>query len=243
MRRCTIQQKIIYNRTYTTAKYFVIVRMEYLWPDVELRGFWLNKLANLVPLTRSNNSKAQNYNFKDKKRIYFNISKGVTSFALTTQILNIDSWTPEIVEKRQKELIDIFKSYYELSFTETKEMKTLGNNYVNKNIVDRDDSSSGKQIKYYSDLTKEFLNYPRNLSTKRGLQYFVYVKENNLYVEEGHNCSEEMKAKIRIPRLLPESEFLEVLKMYKQNKTIGKEVHNITNNASYWYGIFNELRL
>ena len=31
--------------------------------------------------------------------------------------------------------------------------------------------------------------------------------------------------------------------MYKQNKTIGKEVHNITNNASYWYGIFNELRL
>ena len=63
-----------------------------------------------------------------------------------------------------------------------------------------------------------------------------------MYVEEGHNCSEEMKAKIRIPRLLPESE-LEVLKMYKQNKTIGKEVHNITNNASYWYGIFNELRL
>lgn len=213
-----------------------------LWPDIELREFWLNKLANLVPLTRSNNSKAQNYNFADKKRIYFNISKGVTSFALTTQILNIDSWTPAIVEKRQKELIDILVKYYELSLTKLNEVKSVvihaSNNETNVN-----NKASINHIEIYSDLIKEFSIYPRNLSTKRGLQYFVYVKDDNLYVEEGHNCSEEMKAKIRIPRLLPESEFLEVLKMYKQNKTIGKEVHNITNNASYWYGIFNELRL
>ena len=178
-----------------------------LWPDIELREFWLNKLANLVPLTRSNNSKAQNYNFADKKRIYFNISKGVTSFALTTQILNIDSWTPAIVEKRQKELIDILVNYYELSLTELNKVKSVvihaSNNETNVN-----NKASINHIEIYSDLIKEFSIYPRNLSTKRGLQYFVYVKDDNLYVEEGHNCSEEMKAKIRIPRLLPENKIM-----------------------------------
>ena len=32
-----------------------------IWPDVQQQKYWLNKIANLVPLTRQRNSAAQNY--------------------------------------------------------------------------------------------------------------------------------------------------------------------------------------
>ena len=38
-----------------------------LWPDTQTQRFWLNKIANLVPLTRQRNSAAQNYDFNTKK--------------------------------------------------------------------------------------------------------------------------------------------------------------------------------
>ena len=38
-----------------------------LWPDTQTQRFWLNKIANLVPLTRQCNSAAQNYDFNTKK--------------------------------------------------------------------------------------------------------------------------------------------------------------------------------
>ena len=38
-----------------------------LWPDMQEQKFWLNRIANLVPLTRQRNSAAQNYDFAAKK--------------------------------------------------------------------------------------------------------------------------------------------------------------------------------
>jgi hypothetical protein len=38
------------------------------WPNEDEREQWLNKIANLVPLTRKKNSAAQNYEF-DKKEV------------------------------------------------------------------------------------------------------------------------------------------------------------------------------
>lgn len=66
---------------------------------------WLNRLANLVPLTRQRNSAAQNYDFQTKKEKYFQSKKGTSSYKLTTQVLSYQEWTPEIVEKRQKQLL------------------------------------------------------------------------------------------------------------------------------------------
>lgn len=37
-----------------------------LWPDEQERKYWLNRIANLVPLTRQRNSAAQNYGFATK---------------------------------------------------------------------------------------------------------------------------------------------------------------------------------
>ena len=79
-----------------------------IWPDVEQRNAWLNKIANLVPLTRYKNSEAQNFDFDKKKAKYFTGRKGTSSYALTTQVLNEAKWTPEVVEQRQKDLMAVF---------------------------------------------------------------------------------------------------------------------------------------
>ena len=85
-----------------------------LWPDKQKQVFWLNRIANLVPLTRQRNSAAQNYDFNTKKYKYFRTKSGVSAFALTTQVINVDSWTPEVVETRQKNLMEVFADKWNL---------------------------------------------------------------------------------------------------------------------------------
>lgn len=78
---------------------------------IEQHDQWLHKIGNLVPLTIRTNISAQNYDFDEKKEKYFkSANKGTSSFALTTQVLNANSWTPEVVEKRQNFLLDVFAS-------------------------------------------------------------------------------------------------------------------------------------
>lgn len=72
----------------------------------EQQAKWLNRLANLVPLTRQRNSAAQNYDFQTKKEKYFQSKKGTSSYKLTTQVLSYQEWTPEIVENRQEQLLN-----------------------------------------------------------------------------------------------------------------------------------------
>lgn len=84
------------------------------WPDVEERRQWVHRLANLVPLTQRRNSQAQNYDFERKKKAYFGGRQGVSSYALTTQVLNSPNWTPTLVEQRQAELLDILASRWDL---------------------------------------------------------------------------------------------------------------------------------
>ena len=88
---------------------------EHKWPDPEVKDKWVHKIANLVPLSRYKNSEAQNYDFAEKKEKYFKGSTGTSSYALTTQVLSYFEWTPEVVEKRQKELINVFIKGWNLS--------------------------------------------------------------------------------------------------------------------------------
>lgn len=48
---------------------------------------------------------------KDK---YFKTSTGSAVFALTTQVLELPSWTPSIIEKRQQELTAMLAKEWEL---------------------------------------------------------------------------------------------------------------------------------
>lgn len=85
-----------------------------LWPEVKDRQYWLNRIANLVPLTRQRNSAAQNYDFKMKKEKYFTTKSGTSSYQLTTQVLNTNTWTPDVVKKRQIDMLDIFAKNWDL---------------------------------------------------------------------------------------------------------------------------------
>ena len=82
------------------------------WNEEEHKK-WVDKISNLVLLSRRKNSQAQNFDFETKKNKYF-LQNGVSSFALTTQVLTETVWTPEVVDKRQNELLDVFKKKWEL---------------------------------------------------------------------------------------------------------------------------------
>lgn len=84
------------------------------WPTEEVRQQWVHKIANLVPLTQQRNSAASNLDFAKKKTAYFGGRKGVSSYVMTTQVLNTAEWTPEVVEKRQKSLLDVLEAGWKL---------------------------------------------------------------------------------------------------------------------------------
>ena len=89
-----------------------------LWPNAEEREYWLNRIANLVPLTRQRNSSARNYDFAVKKDKYFKSRNGTSSYVLTTQVISEDAWTPEIVKTRQRDLKKIFTDKWDLHASE-----------------------------------------------------------------------------------------------------------------------------
>lgn len=84
------------------------------FPDKERREKYVHCLGNLVLLSKAKNNQAQNYDFDEKKRQYFTTAKGVSSFALTTQVLREQKWTPEVIERRQKELTGVLKQVWRL---------------------------------------------------------------------------------------------------------------------------------
>ena len=75
---------------------------------------YVNRIGNLVLLSKQKNKEARNYSFQEKKDRYFSGKTGVSSFALTTQVLKESKWTPYIIDKRQKELVDILATLWRL---------------------------------------------------------------------------------------------------------------------------------
>lgn len=75
---------------------------------------YVHKLGNLVLLTRAKNSQARNYDFKKKKMSYFQSSNGVSSFALTSQVIQETEWTPDVLFSRQNKLIQLLKTAWRL---------------------------------------------------------------------------------------------------------------------------------
>ena len=76
------------------------------FPEQVDRDGWVHRLANLVLLSRKKNSEAQNYDFETKKAKYFTSDKGVVPFVLTTQVLGYSEWNPDLLKKRQSDLLE-----------------------------------------------------------------------------------------------------------------------------------------
>lgn len=85
------------------------------WFSDAEREYWTHRLANLVLLTRRKNSEASNYDFELKKHKYFATKSGVSPFALTTQVLGEDEWTPALLEKRQAALVSALAALWRLT--------------------------------------------------------------------------------------------------------------------------------
>ena len=84
------------------------------FPNADDREAWTDRLANLVLLSRRKNSQAQNYDFGKKKEQYFKRDGKRTSFVLTNEVLDESEWTPSVLERRQRALIDALKTEWRL---------------------------------------------------------------------------------------------------------------------------------
>jgi hypothetical protein len=69
------------------------------------RAWWTHRLANLVLLNRAKNAEAQNFAFDKKKEKYFRGKLGVAPFPLTIQVVSHATWSPEVLETRQTDLV------------------------------------------------------------------------------------------------------------------------------------------
>ena len=157
-----------------------------LWPDAKVRQYWLNRIANLVPLTRQRNSAAQNYDFKLKKEKYFTTKNGTSSYQLTTQVLSVNSWTPDIVEKRQKDMLDIFAEKWDLKEDLSRKgrgrylLSSRGGN-AEGNPLDNDTFVVYAGSKISSDTTDGF---PQNYASLRNTLIAKGTIINNVFVKD-----------------------------------------------------------
>lgn len=84
---------------------------------------WINRIGNLILLSKRKNSQAQNYDFATKKATYFSgRSEGagnVTTFPTATNVLGVDGrWTPSVVELRQSEYCQKLSEVWQLQHVE-----------------------------------------------------------------------------------------------------------------------------
>ncbi|MGK7882894.1 MAG: DUF262 domain-containing protein [Crocosphaera sp.] len=85
------------------------------FPSQEERKKYVHRLGNLVLLSRQKNARASNYEFEVKKEKYFNNPTAI--FALTIQIMQEQEWTPEIIEKRQQDLLSKLQNLWSLNLS------------------------------------------------------------------------------------------------------------------------------
>lgn len=79
------------------------------------RLYWTHRIGNLVLLNRAKNSEAQNYDFAKKKANYFTGANGSAVFALTTQVLTLEEWTPAVIHDRQRGLLALLHHEWALN--------------------------------------------------------------------------------------------------------------------------------
>lgn len=84
------------------------------WFPGDLHNRWLHRLGNLVLLSKQKNHDANNYDFAKKKEVYFS-KHGASPFVLTSQVINTHEWTPDVVQKRQQDLVSRLAQYWNIA--------------------------------------------------------------------------------------------------------------------------------
>lgn len=84
------------------------------FPNQKQREKYLHRLGNLVLLSQKINKDAGRWDFEKKKKIYFSTKNDASPFVLTRQVLQEKKWTPNVIERRQKQLIGILTELWRL---------------------------------------------------------------------------------------------------------------------------------
>ena len=85
------------------------------FPEEEERDTWTHRMANLVPLHVRKNPAASNFNFATKKDVYFKGKGTASPFILTQEVRSEDTWTPTMLDDRQKRLVGVLAKHWGLS--------------------------------------------------------------------------------------------------------------------------------
>lgn len=156
---------------------------------------YVHKLGNLVLLTRIKNSQARNYDFQKKKTSYFESKNGISTFALTTQVIQETTWTPEVLEARQKKLIKLLMKAWNMDVDNLiKQPVGQNDNIVNQkfyiesirgaNAVSIKDDQGLKVLKgsYFAHSVSD--SFPQNHKELRDelISNKVLVKEKEAYI-------------------------------------------------------------
>lgn len=83
--------------------------------DKDERDGWTHRLANLVPLDRSKNSSASNFDFAKKKDAYFRGKGKASPFVLTQEVRSENEWTPTLLAERQQRLVGLLREHWNLA--------------------------------------------------------------------------------------------------------------------------------
>ena len=106
---------VTYDRSVISVEHVLPQNPSQSWdasfPDQKSRNR-THSLANLVLLSRRKNAKASNLGYQEKVEEYFKDMK--TTFALTNDAIQEKEWTPDILERRQRKLIGMFKKEWRL---------------------------------------------------------------------------------------------------------------------------------
>lgn len=108
------------------------------FPDKENREIWTHRLANLVPLHIRKNPAASNFNFADKKDVYFKGKGTVSPFVLTQDVRSKHDWTPEVLGERQRHLLNVLKQHWNLEAIATNVMTEQTEGFVRTFSVEPD---------------------------------------------------------------------------------------------------------
>lgn len=108
------------------------VSIEHIYPQTDTEAYWQDRftgddhrllrhsLGNLLLLSKSKNSEAQNDGYDKKKVLYQHGSHSEIDIAV-----NYSEWTPAAIVKRGKELLHFMEVHWSISFTDAQKQKLL----------------------------------------------------------------------------------------------------------------------
>ena len=74
------------------------------FPSLEEQGTYPDKLGNIVLLPHSVREAMEEKSFKDGKKVLKKFSKRLAGYDLAAQLMKVNEWTPEIVDKRTRKV-------------------------------------------------------------------------------------------------------------------------------------------